>query len=109
MATRRFFKRYISTFFLVRISSKNLFFKIKKIGSYNFFQKSISYTFYDSLNVCTVLKKLTEANTRKMDKYFAFCACKNPHFGFLACKNPHFDFHAGQLSTRIEIQMSNQN
>ena len=43
---------------------------------------------------------------RKMDKYFAFFACKNPHFGFFECKNPHFDFHAGQLSTRIEIKMS---
>ena len=53
---------------------------------------------------------------RKMDNYFAFFACKNPHFSFFACKNPHFsffacknphfDFHAGQLSTRIEIKMS---
>ena len=44
-------------------------------------------------------KKITEGNMRKMDKYFAFFACKNPHFVFLACKNPHFDIHAGQLST----------
>ena len=43
---------------------------------------------------------------RKIDKHFAFFACKNPHFGFSACKNPHFDFHVGQLSTRIEIKMS---
>ena len=64
-------------------SLKNLFFRIKNRS--RFFKKSIQYTFYDLLKVCKVLKKFTEANTRKMDAKFA-------------CKNPHFDFHAGQFT-----------
>ena len=36
-------------------------------------------------------KKITEANTRKMDTNFA-------------CKNPHFDFHVGQFTRDIVFQ-----
>ena len=56
----------------------------------------MQYTFYDLLKVCKdckVLKKFTEANTRKMDTKFA-------------CKNPHFDFHAGQFTRDIVFQKS---
>ena len=74
-------------------SLKNLFFGIKKIGSYDFFKNSIQYTFYDLLKVCIVLKKFTEANTRKMDTKFE-------------CKNPHFDFHAGQFTRDTVFQKS---
>ena len=42
-------------------SLKNLFFKTR------FFKNSLKYTFHDLLKVCKVLKKFTEANTRKMD------------------------------------------
>ena len=38
-------------------------------------------------------KKITEANTKKMDTKFA-------------CKNPHFDFHAGQFTRDTVIQES---
>ena len=69
-------------------SLKNLLFGIKKIDSYDFLKNSIQYTFYDFLKVCKVLEKITEANTRKMDKKFG-------------CKNPHFDFHAGQFTQDI--------
>ena len=72
-------------------SLKNLFFRIKKIGSYDFFKNSIKYTFYDLLKVGKVLKNFTEANTKKMDTKFA-------------CKNPHFDFHAGQFTRDIVFQ-----
>ena len=51
-------------------SLKNLFFRIKK-----------------------VLKKYTEANTRKMDTKFAY-------------KTPHFNFHAGQFTRDIVFQKS---
>ena len=74
-------------------SLKKLFFRIKKIGSCDFFKNSIQYTFYDLLKVCKVFKKFTEANTRKMDTKFA-------------CKNPHFDFHAGQFTRDIVFQKS---
>ena len=43
--------------------------------------------------MCKVLKKFTEANTRKMDANFA-------------CKNPHFDFYAGQFTRDIVFQKS---
>ena len=39
-------------------SLKSLFFRIKKVGSYDFFKNSIQYTFYDLLEVCKVLKNL---------------------------------------------------
>ena len=48
----------------------------------------MQYTFYDLPKVCKVLKKFTEANTRKNDTKFA-------------CKNPHFDLHAGQFTRDI--------
>ena len=73
-------------------SLKNLFFKFKKI-SYDFFKNSIQYTFYDLLKVCKVLKKISEAITKKMDTKFA-------------CKNLHFDFHAVQFTRDIVFQKS---
>ena len=74
-------------------SFKNLFFRRKKKAPTIFFKNSIQYTFYDLLKVCKVLKKFTEANTRKIDTKFA-------------CKNPHFDFHAGQFTRDIIFQKS---
>ena len=53
----------------------------------------MQYTFHDLLKVCKVLKKFTEANTRKMDTNFAG-------------ENPHFNFYAGQLTRDNVFQKS---
>ena len=88
--TRIFSKIVRAEFFK---SLKSLFFKIKKIGSHDFFKNSIQYTFYNLLKVCKVLKKIREANTRKMDTKFVR-------------KNLHFNFHTGQFTHDIVFQKS---